>query len=294
MRLKDKVAFITGGGSGLGRDSAQLFAAEGASVVVFDIQGERASGTEKLVRDQGGNVLAIEGDVTKEADLERAIAETLSTFGKLDITFANAGMVSRGGVPGVLGGEQIDVQDYPLEDWNAVLAVNLTGVFLTCKHSIAPMRANGGGSIVVTSSSASFLAYPNISPYTATKAGVNGLVRNLAFDLGKYGIRINALAPTHGMSPNFLMPPSADVVGMSYEEAAGEWNPDNAPMPLKLSRPPSLRDNANVALFLASDDSAYVSGSVLPSGDGGTQSRIGIQFQDDVQRDHSDWKSDEA
>jgi NAD(P)-dependent dehydrogenase (short-subunit alcohol dehydrogenase family) len=294
MRLKDKVAFITGGGSGLGRESAQLFAAEGATVVVFDIQGARASGTEKLVRDQGGNVLAIEGDVSKEGDIERGIAETLSTFGKLDITFANAGMVSRGGVPGVLGGEHIAVQDYPLDDWNAVLAVNLTGVFLTCKHSIAPMRANGGGSIVVTSSSASFLAYPNISPYTATKAGVNGLVRNLAFDLGRYGIRINALAPTHGMSPNFLLPPTAEVVGKSYEEAAGNWDPVHAPMPLKLRRPPSLRDNANVVLFLASDDSAYMSGSVLPSGDGGTLARIGIQFQDDVQRDHSAWKDDEA
>ena len=291
MRLKDKVAFITGGGSGLGRESALLFASEGASVVVFDVQAERAAGTEKLVRDQGGSILSVEGDVSKEADVERGIAQTLSAFGKLDITFANAGIISRGGVPGVLGGENIDVQDYPLDDWNAVLAVNLTGVFLTCKHSIVPMRANGGGSIVVTSSSAAFLAYPNISPYTASKAGINGLVRNLAYDLGKYGIRINALAPTHGMSPNFLMPPTAEVVGKSYEEVAGTWDPFAAPMPLKLRRPPSLRDNANVALFLASDDSEYVSGSVLPSGDGGTQSRIGIQFQGDVQRDHSEWKS---
>lgn len=294
MRLKDKVVIITGGGSGLGRESARLFADEGASVVVFDVLGDRATETEKLVRDHGGTAVAVQGDVAQEADLERAVETTLATFGKLDVMFANAGVVSRGGVPGVLGGEHIDVADYSLEDWNAVLAVNLTGVFLSCKHAINPMRRNGGGAIVVTSSSAAFLAYPNITPYTATKAGVNGLVRNLAFDLGKYGIRVNALAPTHGMSPNFLMPPGAPVVGKSYEEARGEWDPWAQPHPLKLQRPPSLRDNANVALFLASDDSAYMSGAVLPSADGGTLARIGIQFADDVARDHATWKQDDA
>jgi NAD(P)-dependent dehydrogenase (short-subunit alcohol dehydrogenase family) len=292
MRLKDKVAFITGGGSGLGRESAQLFAREGAKVVVFDILGDRAAGTEKLVREQGGTVLAIEGDVRREEDLQQGVARALSAFGKLDVMFANAGVVSRGGVPGVLGGEQVAVEDYPLEDWNAVLAVNLTGVFLTCKHAVAPMRANGGGSIVITSSAASFAAYPSISPYSATKAGVNGLVRGLAFDLGRYGIRVNALAPTHGMSPNFLMPPGAEVVGKSYEEAAGSWDPFAAPMPLKLGRPPSLRDNANVALFLASDDSGYMSGVCVPATDGGTLARVAIQFEGDAARDHSAWQQD--
>jgi NAD(P)-dependent dehydrogenase (short-subunit alcohol dehydrogenase family) len=131
-----------------------------------------------------------------------------------------------------------------------------------------------------------------ITPYTATKAGVNGLVRNLAYDLGRYGIRINALAPTHGMSPNFLMPPDAEVVGRSYEEHRGNWDPAAAPMPLKLPRPPSLMDNARVALFLASDDSAYMSGVTIPSTDGGTLSRVGIQF-DDVARDYSGWTSTE-
>lgn len=293
QRLQDKIVFITGAGSGLGRASAQLFSSEGAKVVIFDINGKRASATETLVRDAGGDALAIEGDVSCEQDVERAVTATVARFGGLDVMFANAGVISRGGVPGVLDGERVEVEDYPIDDWNAVLAVNLTGVFICCKHAIKPMRQRGGGAIVVTSSAASLLAYPNITPYTATKAGLNGLVRNLAYDLGKYGIRINALAPTHGMSPNFLMPPDAEVVGRSYEEHAGNWDPAAQPMPLKLPRPPSLTDNARVALFLASDDSAYMSGVTLPSTDGGTLSRVSIQFPDDTSRDLSGWTSTE-
>jgi NAD(P)-dependent dehydrogenase (short-subunit alcohol dehydrogenase family) len=119
---------------------------------------------------------------------------------------------------------------------------------------------------------------------------VNGLVRNLSFELGKYGIRINALCPTHGMSPNFLMPPDAEVVGRSYEEVAGDWEPSHSPIPLKLGRPPSLSDNAKVALFLASDDSAYMSGVCLPATDGGTLSRVAMQFPGDPgPRDYDGW-----
>jgi NAD(P)-dependent dehydrogenase (short-subunit alcohol dehydrogenase family) len=294
-RLKDKVVFITGAGSGLGRASARLFAAEGAKVVIFDVNGNRAEQTQALVRDAGGEALAIEGSVAREADVEAAVARAVGHFGGLDVMFANAGVISRGGVPGVLGGERIEVEDYPIDDWNAVLAVNLTGVFICCKHAIKPMRQRGGGAIVVTSSSASLLAYPGITPYTATKAGVNGMVRNLAFDLGRYAIRVNALAPTHGMSPNFLLPPDAEVVGRSYEENAGDWDPAGGSIPpLRLSRPPSLLDNARVALFLASDDSAYVSGVVLPATDGGTLARVGIQFAEDVPREMSGWTPDPA
>jgi NAD(P)-dependent dehydrogenase (short-subunit alcohol dehydrogenase family) len=292
MRLQGKVAFITGGGSGLGRESALLFASEGAKVAVFDLSADRAAGTEKLVRDQGGEIVAVQGDVRVEEDLARAVAETVEAFGTIDIVFANAGVVSKGGVPGVLGGSPIDITEYPLEDWNVVLGTNLTGVFLTVKHTVPVLRRGGGGSIVCTSSAASFVAYPNIPGYTASKAGVNGLVRNLAFDLGRDGIRVNAIAPTHGMSPNFLLPPDAEVVGKSYEENAGNWDPSVSPIPLKLSRPPSLKDNARAALFLASDDAAYISGVTLPATDGGTLSRVAMTFEGDAARDHSSWKKD--
>jgi NAD(P)-dependent dehydrogenase (short-subunit alcohol dehydrogenase family) len=138
--------------------------------------------------------------------------------------------------------------------------------------------------ILVTSSAAAFVAYHSIAPYSATKAGVNGLVRGLSLDLGRYGIRVNAIAPTHGMSPNFLLPEGAPVVGQSYEETAGPWDPGISPIPLKLDRPPSLRDNANAALFLVCDESAYISGLTLPATDGGTLARVAMRFPEDEPR----------
>lgn len=283
-RLEDKVVVITGAGSGLGREASQLFAAEGAKIVVMDLLGDRAEGTVKLVTEQGGDAVAVQADTTVEADVARTVTTALEHYGKLDVMWANAGIVSRGGVPSVLGGEQLEFQDFPLEDWHKVLAVNLTGPFLCAKHAVPPMRAAGGGAILITSSAASFAGYHSIAPYAATKAGVNGLVRSLSLDLGKYGIRVNAVCPTHGMSPNFLMEPGAPVVGRSYEEVAGPWDPGVSPIPLKLNRPPSLRDNAYAALYLVSDEAAYVSGVSLPSTDGGTLARVAIQFEEDTPR----------
>jgi NAD(P)-dependent dehydrogenase (short-subunit alcohol dehydrogenase family) len=280
-RLENKVAIITGAGSGLGREAARLFAAEGAKVVVMDILGDRAEATVKLVTEQGGAAVAVTADTAVEADVERTVRTALDEFGRLDIMWANAGIVSRGGVPSVAGGEELAFEDFPLEDWNDVVGVNLTGPFLCAKHSVRPMRENGGGVILMTSSAASMAAYHSISPYSATKAGVNGMVRGLSLDLGKWGIRVNAIAPTHGMSPNFLMEPGAPVVGKSYEEVAGPWDKGVTPIPLKLDRPPTLLDHARTALFLVSDDAAYTSGQVISSCDGGTLARVAIPFPED-------------
>lgn len=281
-RLAGKVAVITGAGSGLGRVAAQLFAAEGARVVAMDVLGDRAEGTVKLVTEQGGAAVPVTGDVTVEDDVARTVATAVDEFGRLDVMWANAGIVSRGGVPSVLGGEQVEFQDYPLADFLDVVQVNLVGPFLCAKHAVPALRANGGGTILMTSSAASMTAYHSISPYSATKAGVNGMVRALSLDLGRYGIRVNAVAPTHGMSPNFLMERGAPVVGRSYEEVSGPWDPAASPIPLKLNRPPSLRDNANAALFLVSDEAAYITGVTLTATDGGTLSRVAMQFPEDL------------
>ncbi|AHH19882.1 putative oxidoreductase, SDR-family [Nocardia nova SH22a] len=281
MKLEGKVAVITGAGSGLGRQCSQLFASEGASIAVVDIDPERAAGTVELVEQQGGKAIAVTADVSVEQQVNSAVATAVEHFGKLDIMFANAGVVSRGGVPSVAGGEEIEFQDLTEADWQHVLGVNLSGVVYSAKAAVPYLRENGGGTILATSSAASLVAYHNIAMYSATKAGVNGLVRGLSLDLGRYGIRVNALCPTHGMSPNFLMPPGSPVVGQSYEQVAGPWDPSISPIPLKLQRPPSLLDNAKVALFLASDDSQYLSGLVLPSTDGGTLARVGMWFAED-------------
>ncbi|MFI5717504.1 SDR family NAD(P)-dependent oxidoreductase [Nocardia sp. NPDC051750] len=281
MKLQDKVAIITGGGSGLGRQSAQLFAAEGARIGVVDIDAERAKGTVELVREQGGEAIALVADVSKKAEIAEAVTRTVAEFGKLDIMFANAGIVSRGGVPSVAGGEQVAFEDLTEDDWHQVLGVNLSGVVYSAQAAVPALEANGGGVILATSSAASIAAYHSIAMYSATKAGVNGLVRGLSLDLGKRGIRVNAIAPTHGMSPNFLAPAGTPVVGKSYEEVAGPWEPAVSPIPLKLNRPPSLLDNARAALFLVSDDSAYISGVTLPATDGGTLSRVAMWFDED-------------
>ncbi|NKY48403.1 SDR family NAD(P)-dependent oxidoreductase [Nocardia cerradoensis] len=281
MKLEGKVAVITGAGSGFGRQCSQLFSSEGANIAVVDIDSERAAGTVELVEQQGGKAIAITADVSVEQQVNSAVAAAVEHFGKLDIMFANAGVVSRGGVPSVAGGEEVEFQDLTDADWQHVLGVNLSGVVYAAKAAVPYLRDNGGGTILATSSAASLVAYHNIAMYSATKAGVNGLVRGLSLDLGKYGIRVNAICPTHGMSPNFLMPPGSPVVGQSYEQVAGPWDPSISPIPLKLNRPPSLLDNAKVALFLASDDSQYLSGLVLPSTDGGTLARVGMWFAED-------------
>jgi NAD(P)-dependent dehydrogenase (short-subunit alcohol dehydrogenase family) len=282
MRLEGKVALITGAGSGLGRCSAELFAAEGARVAIIDIDSDRAEQTLKLVQHEGGDAIAITADVAQKDQITRAVDQTVEHFGKLDIAWANAGIVSRGGVPTVAGGEFVAFEDLTEADWQHVVGVNLSGVVYTAQAAIPALKANGGGVILATSSAASFVAYHNIAMYCATKAGVNGLVRGLSLDLGRYGIRVNAIAPTHGMSPNFLMPPGSPVVGQSYEEVAGPWNPTVSPIPLKLPRPPSLCDNAKIALFLVSDDSAYLSGATVGATDGGTLARVGMWFEEDL------------
>ncbi|WP_099023942.1 SDR family NAD(P)-dependent oxidoreductase [Mycolicibacterium palauense] len=282
MKLDGKVAVITGAGSGLGRHCAQLFTAEGAKVAIVDIDGDRAEQTLKLVEEQGGQAIALTADVAQHDQIASAIDATVEKFGKLDIAWANAGIVSRGGVPTVAGGEFVAFEDLTEADWQHVLGVNLSGVVYTAQAAVPHLKTNGGGTILATSSAASLVAYHNIAMYSATKAGVNGLVRGLSLDLGRWGIRVNAIAPTHGMSPNFLMPPGTPVVGQSYEEVAGPWNPTVSPIPLKLARPPSLSDNAKVALFLVSDDSAYISGATIGATDGGTLARVGMWFDEDL------------
>jgi NAD(P)-dependent dehydrogenase (short-subunit alcohol dehydrogenase family) len=193
--------------------------------------------------------------------------------------FANAGKP-------VAGNGAIPLEDFTEAQWNDVNDVVFKGVFLSAKHACRVMKEQGGGNIVVTASAAALNAYPGFGAYAAGKAGAAGLIRAMAYDWGRYGIRVNGLAPVHGMSANFVLPPDAEMTGLSYEESAlaqsgAEWDAQTMfPGPLKVDRPPSLLDNAAVATFLASDDSAYMSGVLIPSCDGGSFARTSIPFPD--------------
>jgi NAD(P)-dependent dehydrogenase (short-subunit alcohol dehydrogenase family) len=284
MRLQGKTAVITGAGSGLGRESSLLFAREGANVVVTDVIESRALKVADEVNAQGpGKAVGLKADVRDEAEMEAAVALAVSRFGRIDIMFANAGVAPEG-----FG--SIPFEDFTVEQWRAVNDVNEIGVFLASKAAVREFKKQGdGGTIVVTGSSGGIVAYPGFFAYCAGKAGAHHLVKAMSFDLGRYGIRANAIAPAHGMSVNLALPPDADVLGLSYEEAAaaesGAWEPGKSPIPLKRDRPPRLLDNAYAALFLASDESAYMSGVVLPATDGGTLSRVAMYFEQEWQED---------
>lgn len=275
-RFEGKVVVITGGGAGLGRLCALQWAAEGAKVVVTDVVEQRANIVAATINDEGGSAIALKADVGVEADVKAAVEAAVAKYGRLDIMFANAGKAPAG-----MG--TIPLEDFTEEQWDDVNNVVYKGVFYSGKYACQQMKTQpSGGNIVVTISAGGHNSYPGFGPYCAGKAGAIGLVRSMAYDWGRFGIRVNALSPTHGMSVNFPLPPDTPALGMSYEEAAlaesgADWDPFTMfPGPLKVNRPPSLQDNANVATFLASDDSVYMSGIVIQSCDGGSFSRTSI------------------
>ncbi|MBW0101210.1 SDR family NAD(P)-dependent oxidoreductase [Pseudonocardia sp. KRD291] len=279
MRLAHKVVVITGAGSGLGRAASRLFAQEGARVVVTDVSEDRAKQTLDLVHGDGGEAIAVKADVTVEAEVEAAVAAAVDTYGKLDVMFANAGIPAKGF--GLTAFEDISEAE-----WDETNDVVLKGVFFAVKHAVRAMKNNpdgpAGSSIICTSSAASLVGYPGFPQYGAAKGGINAMVRICAaWEIGRYGIRINAICPTHGGSANFILPGDAPVLEKSHEEMGGEWIPEHSPIPLKLPRPPRILDNAYPALFLASDESMYMSGVCLPTTDGGTLATVAIPFGDD-------------
>lgn len=243
MRLKNKVALITGAGSGIGRESAVLFARESARLVVADVNDAGGEETVRMVRDAGGEAVFVHADVSKASDAQRMIQVAEETFGKLNVLFNNAG---------VFHADDGSVLDTSEEIWDFVIGVNLKGVFLGCKYGVPALLRAGGGSIINTASFVALIgaAVPQIA-YTASKGGVLSMTREIAVEFARQNVRANALCPGPVDTP-LLAPLLADP-------AARQRRLVHIP-PGRLAQASEI---ARAALFLASDESSYVNGATF-------------------------------
>lgn len=241
MRLKDQVALITGGASGIGRESATLFAREGAAVVVADVSDEAGRETVQAIEAEGGRALYVRADVSSDADCAAMVAAAEEHFGKLSVLFNNAG---------VMLGDDGDAESTSDETWQRTLDINLKGVFLGCRHGIPALRRAGGGSIINTASFVALMgaATPQLA-YTASKGGVLAMTRELAIIHAREGIRANALCPG----------PLRTKLLMDFLDTDEKRNRRLVHIPM--GRFGEAREMAQAALFLASDESSYMNGA---------------------------------
>lgn len=255
MRLKEKVAIITGAGSGIGQSIARRFAEEGADISIAEINEEGARETAESIRQLGRKVLVTETDVAVSEQVQASIAKTIETFGKIDILVNNAGM---------------NIYKFPNEytddEWLKILGVNLNGVWFYCRYVLDHFLERGQGNIVNIASIGSFQASYKRAPYMSSKGAVMGLTKALATDLASKNIRVNAVAP--GMTETNMT---------KWRVSGDQYDLGNYLIPMgRWGQPTEI---ANAALFLASDESSYVTGHLLAV-DGGflAGNKIGEPF----------------
>lgn len=257
MLLQDKVCVITGAGSGVGRSTAELFAKNGAKVVVADVRDEWAQGTVDLVTNAGGIAIAAHCDVSSESEVEALVALAVSEFGRLDVMHNNAGVSTP--KPG------LSFVDHTAEDWQRLLGINLMGMVHGCKHAVLQFRRQeGGGVIVNTCSVAGMVGFGGV-PYGVSKAGGVLLTKSLAMEVAKEGIRVNAIAPATLLT-NFGRDESQAFAERTQEEIDlwGSFVPTG--------RATSPEECAQALLFLASEMSSNTTGAIIPV-DGGYLAR---------------------
>jgi NAD(P)-dependent dehydrogenase (short-subunit alcohol dehydrogenase family) len=242
MRLADKVAIITGAGSGMGRVAAEMFAAEGAKVVAAEYDEQAGSETVDLITGVGGDAVFVRTDVSNETDAAAMVAAAMDRYGRIDVLYNNAGIMPEA---------DHSVVDTEVAVWDEVMAVNLRGVFLGCKHAIPRMVEQGSGSVINISSFVALLGctVPQ-DAYTASKGAVLSLTRSLAVQFGPKGVRANAICPGPIETPLLM-----------------DWLvKDEAAKQLRLARNPTGRfgtpqEIVNVAIYLASDESRWTNGA---------------------------------
>ena len=238
-KFKGKVALVTGATSGIGRDTAVAFAREGAKVVITGRRAEAGRKTVELMRSAGGEGLFVQADVSKEPDVEAAIARAIASFGRLDIAFNNAG------VEGGLG----PITSLTEAQWDETVDINLKGTWLSLKHEIAAMLKTGGGSIINISTIAGIVGMAGTSIYGTSKAGVIGLTRSVAIEYAKAGIRINVVSPGAIQTDMFDR-----FTGNSDEAKAGLAGAH------PMGRVGTTGEISETVLWLASDAASFITG----------------------------------
>lgn len=250
-KLDGKVALVTGAGSGIGRASAELFAAEGAAVAVVDLREDAARETVGKLTAAGHRALAVAADVTDALAIAAAVEQTVRELGRLDVVYNNAGIGSTG-----------SVADAAEDDWDRCLAINAKGTYLTSRAAVPHLEAGGAGSIINQGSVAALVGVANFAAYCAAKGAVVALTRSMAIDLAPRGIRVNVICPGTVFTP--LMEPMLAARGDGDMEKGLAMTVAKYPVG-RLGMP---EDIARVALFLASDDAAFVTGATFTA-DGG-------------------------
>ncbi|XEC93445.1 SDR family NAD(P)-dependent oxidoreductase [Paenibacillus tarimensis] len=245
MRLKEKIALITGSGSGIGKSTALRFAEEGATVVVNDLDAAKGIETVAEIEGNGGSACFIQADVTEAVSVERMIDEVISRFGRIDVLFNNAGISGVGAL-----------HEIEPEQWDRIMSINIKGVYLPSKYAVPHMMKQKSGSIINMSSCIAEIGLARRASYAATKGAVLALTKSMQVDYAAYGIRVNALLPGTIFTPfveQYLRTsyddPEAAIAALKTRQLSGE-----------LGTP---EDVAQAALFLASDESKFMMGSPL-------------------------------
>lgn len=251
MRLKEKVCVVTGGAQGIGEACARRFAAEGAQVVVADIQDDKGEAVAASIRETGAGAVYIHCDVSKRDDCRALIAGAVDAFGRVDVHLSNAAIL--------VAKEFLDLTE---DDWQRTLDVNLSGFFHAGQAAAAQMVAQGGGTIINMSSVNAVLSIPTVLPYTVCKGGVLQLTKSMALALAPHGIRVNAVGP------------GTIATDMGKSMMANDEARRRVMSRTPLGRPGEPDEVASVCVFLASDDASYVTGETIYC-DGG---RLGLNY----------------